>query len=81
MTKSTQGKWSVNMSCTHIWIDAGEFTISQVIGGELSLPDAHLIAAAPVMYAMLEMLVNGDSINDHSIERECIEILKKARGE
>ena len=43
--------------------------------------NAHLIAAAPDMYEMLEMLVNGDSINDHSIEKEVKALLTKARGE
>ena len=46
-----------------------------------SRANAHLIAAAPDMYEMLEMLVNGDSINDHSIEREVVTLLAKARGE
>lgn len=43
--------------------------------------NAHLIAAAPEMYELLEMLINGDNINDHSIVREAESLLAKARGE
>ena len=73
-TKFTKGEWSVSMSYTDIWIDAEDFTIAQVLGGELSLPDAHLIAAAPDMYAMIEELTSElfiaiDEVNDQRASR------------
>jgi hypothetical protein len=82
-TKFTEGKWVANASefpFPHglVYIENGGFDVS---GAPDCVANAHLIAAAPDMYAMLEMLVNGDSINDHSIEKEVISLLTKARGE
>ena len=43
--------------------------------------DAHLIAAAPEMYNYISHMINHDMINDHSVEKELISLLAKARGE
>ena len=48
---------------------------------DISGENAHLIAAAPEMYAMLKFLVENDSINDHSIDKEVLTLLAKARGD
>lgn len=79
----TKGDWIVKASespVAHgfIYINGGGFDIS---GAPDCVANAHLISAAPVMYAMLELLIDGDSINDSSIEKEAIDLLKKARGE
>ncbi len=48
---------------------------------EESLANAHLIAAAPKMYEILKMLLDGDSINDFTIDIEVAKLLAQARGE
>ncbi len=83
-TKFTKGKWIANTYS--VYVDEPSSPIADCghspIRNDLEeLANANLIAAAPDMYAMLNMLVNGDSINDSSIEKEVINILKKARGE
>jgi hypothetical protein len=88
-TKFTEGKWTAFIGNGVIAIDdsQGRAIINwpgfdgECFSFSKKKANAHLIAAAPDMYAMLEMLVNGDSINDHSIEKEVISLLTKARGE
>lgn len=46
---------------------------------EEEIDDALLNAAAPEMYEMLEFLVNNDSINDPSIDKEVTTLLARAR--
>ena len=72
-TKFTKGDWSIEHGSVVI-IDGYSFEM-------LDEYDASLIAAAPKLYAMLEMLLSGDSINDHAIELEVSELLREARGE
>jgi len=81
-TKFTKGDWNISFvgDATYIDSDTG-LTIARVFDMEDSPHDASLISSAPDMYAMLEMLVNGDSINDNSIEKEVLTLLAKARGE
>jgi len=80
--KFTKGEWSVDTS--------GYFT-KVMYGGTIicnethTFADAHLIAAAPDMYAALNKIIN--SYNDYSSNsisidaEEVIAALKKARGE
>ena len=72
-TKFTAGDWSTEYGSVVI---IGEYRFEMLSEG-----DASLIAAAPKLYAMLEMLLSGDSINDHAIELEVSELLREARGE
>jgi hypothetical protein len=81
-TKFTEGNWESDyynvVSNGRVVAECG-FSANDYDKEEIA--NAHLITTAPDMYAMLEMLVNGDSINDHSIEKEVISLLTKARGE
>ena len=82
MTDFTKGEWSISLVGDATYIDSHTgLTIARVFDMEGSPHDANLMVSAPDMYEMLEMLVNGDSINDHSIEREVVTLLAKARGE
>lgn len=45
------------------------------------LANAQLIASAPEMYEYLDMIVEQELINDHSIIKEIENLLNKARGE
>ena len=92
-TKFTKGEWFIeNNFCT---LDVSSKVNGIVCSVECSYQlseqlidptdeeqaNAHLIAAAPDMYAMLDLLVKQDVINDVSLEREVIQLLSKARGE
>lgn len=87
-TKFTKGEWVARtekfggMQIGLVYVDGGGFDISDAPD---AVANAHLIAAAPEMYAMLEMaisLMDGDSIEDFTYQyREILELLAKARGE
>jgi hypothetical protein len=54
----------------------------EIHSGETALSNAHLIAAAPEMYEMLEMLSGQlTDINAHHAAKEIDELLAKARGD
>ncbi len=55
--------------------------INNYFGKEERVANAHLIAVAPKMYEMLKMLLDGDSINDFTIDIEVAKLLAQARGE
>ncbi len=81
MTDFTKGEWSIEHYATFINIKANDVDIADVnvegsIYSEEELANAHLIAAAPEMYAMLERLQLNVA---DEIERD--ELLKKARDE
>ena len=79
--KFTNGEWRVEP-----FVNGNAYEIAHNDDGEViaeyvyDLPDAHLIAAAPEMYAMLEKIVSPygrEDVSDEQIEN----LLSKARGE
>lgn len=86
-TKFTKGRWEVDINAS--WQNPRNICkISDVVGVSTSLIevdgeavyDAHLIAAAPDMYVMLEDLFDGGGL--HRLDEIAIvELLAKARGE
>lgn len=80
--KFTKGDWKVNSLVNGRGFDISFNDDGECIAEIIHIEsDAHLIAAAPEMYAMLDMLVDNDGINDCSIDREVESLLAKARGE
>jgi len=88
--KITKGDWSIVDSTDQslsIWASESECitTINYAFWDEKYKDElkanAHLIAAAPDMYEMLDLLVKQDVINDVSLEKEVIQLLSRARGE
>jgi len=78
-TKFSKSPWMVTPQGP---ADANGMGICSMWGdGEELIANVDLISQAPAMYEMLELLADGDSINDHSIEKEVIDLLSKARGE
>jgi len=89
--KFTQGEWSTCRNNVHIcqiatihhclnndWVEVWAMKAS---GGEIEQEaNAHLIAAAPEMYRMLETLLNRYPNSQH-IQDPIIKLLAKARGE
>ena len=79
--KFTKGEWKVerfvnNKGFEISFNDDGE-VVSDYVYEEA---DAHLIAASPEMYAMLQELLDGGSL--HRMDAKAIsELLAKARGE
>jgi hypothetical protein len=79
--KFTRGEWEVytrglgEFKEIDILVPKGGFSITHMPDAEAN---AHLIAAAPYMYHMLEQLKNGEGLSPgDTIER----LLAKARGE
>jgi len=90
--KFTKGEWTVNDEGGLIEINSMSGTVGTVWGfdpdhtgcniSEESHCNAHLIAAAPDMYAMLEKLSGQlTDINAHRAADEVEMLLAKARGE
>ena len=78
-TKFTKGKWSPCEIGDNVWIDDEQgFSIAQVYDCEGVTDNAHLIAAAPDMYELLERIGKEEKV--WSI-REIHELLAKARGD
>ena len=94
-TKFTPGPWRIEMSQTgpakYWYLMAGDKVLGgnvTVFQGQSSMPDAHLIAAAPEMYEMLRRIVGlnvmaafWDIPNDRSLRESIEQLLAKARGE
>jgi len=88
--KFTKGEWTVNDEGGLIEINSMSGTVGTVWGfdpdhtgcniSEESHCNAHLIAAAPDMYAMLEKLTQPYGMEDFSHD-EVEQLLAKARGE
>lgn len=90
-TKFTKGDWWVNHTGPH-WNnpDIANYEICWSVDGECvvdhvyELSDAHLIASAPDLYAMLDTIQDyiraGYDINE-SVALQIDELLSKARGE
>ncbi len=76
--KFTEGEWFVNGY--EIQSKTYSIELAKVTVFNEGKANAHLIAAAPDMYKMLELLVLGDSINDTTIDDEVRMLLAKARG-
>lgn len=80
-TRFTKGEWKVerfvnNKGFEISFNDDGEVVADHVY----TEPDAHLIAAAPEMYAMLQEILDGGSL--HRMDAKAIsDLLAKARGE
>lgn len=86
--KFTKGEWdvsnyypSVDILHEHPAVWSGGYCVAQMCDLEESAANAHLIAAAPEMYRVLKFLVENDSINDSSIDKEVLNLLSIARGE
>ena len=88
-SKFTKGEWLIaEGSPTFVYalnddkVNAFDCVVQGYHTGKPELEaNAHLIAAAPDMYKILELLVLGDSINDTTIDDEVRMLLAKARGE
>ena len=87
MSKFTKGEWRckqspLKQSFVIVPKDSrqnDEFSIA-VINGSDKEANAHLIAAAPSMYKMIEDLLKNHELGD-MIDIRMYELLKKARGE
>jgi hypothetical protein len=79
-TKFTKGQWQYDGKALHAWyVSCANDDVCTV---ESSEHDAHLIAAAPDMYAMLDRLSSQlTDINAHSAANEIEALLAKARGD
>lgn len=81
----TKGEWIARVNnlsgvhCALVYLsDKGGFDIS---GAPDCIANAHLIAAAPEMYVMLNFLVLSDNILEQSAVEDVSSLLEKARGE
>jgi hypothetical protein len=84
--KWTKGPWEVSLEQLHPGSEAEGYLIRtdafDVVSGHLGIrkvSDAHLIAAAPELYAVLKELC--DSCMGECDDCQVMRILKKARGE
>ncbi len=85
--KFTPGTWEIEVGCSQVFVTTEnkfihEGNVDTISGNrEERIANAYLIKTSPKMYAMLEFLVNNDSINDSSIDNEVLALLAEARGE
>ena len=86
--KFTKGEWKVSNAYfdvdilhEHPAVWSGGYGVAQMCDLAESTANANLIAAAPEMYRVLKFLVENDSINDSSIDKEVLNLLSIARGE
>ena len=81
--KFTKGDWCIRLIDGKFAImrhDTGYGICSTVMCDDTDKANAHLIAAAPSMYAMLQELLDGGSL--HRMDAKSIsDLLAKARGE
>lgn len=87
-TKYTKGEWEIYVSPVYLnqgytSVESGE---GRIFGCKMynsdqveKIANAHLIAAAPELYAMLEQLSDMDG--NQMMKKEINELLTKARGE
>jgi len=95
-SKFTKGDWEVKSTSIHparIKVKDKKGNQGKIIGDIRNINDAQLIAAAPEMYGMLEILIANYQVAASAAEHEGYEtcyskdkisvesILKKARGE
>lgn len=83
-TKFTKGPWEKVVGRTHCAIrtDSGVIADMRTVNGCYSHHNAHLIAAAPDMYAMLDRLRTADMPGEpEKLFSEIKNLLAKARGE
>ena len=81
--KFTKGEWdAVIYSGEHkveVWSgDDQIYANGSVTNKEMDFANAHLIAAAPDMYELLDRISKGEQVWSTN---ECIALLQKARGE
>jgi len=82
----TKGEWFAVMSDPALYQPGRDSHRIHSNGGKLIAhvrpidANANLIACAPEMYEMLKILLDGDSINDSSIDKEVELLLLKAQG-
>ena len=76
--KFTKGPWTANNTGYYTRVVSGGVLISEISSGN---SNAHLIAAAPDMYAMLEVIAISMECC-HGVDTSAIySLLAKARGE
>lgn len=75
MNAHTKGPWTVGESETRLPIKAGSRTVAYVQMSRRDYEDAHLIAAAPDMWAVLDRIVR-----DYDHERELSDAIFLARA-
>jgi hypothetical protein len=89
-TKFTPGPWGLDASVQFITVGPEDgFPVAEITvdtdeyGKDEHWANAHLIAAAPSLYAACERIVQEDANGEISIGaiEDCIFALKKARGE
>ena len=90
-TKFTKGEWDAVIDNWQCWIDSDEGLVADL--GHSDVPyqeaeaNAHLIAASPEMYEMLERVCNelipiaGETEKQESFRFEILDLLAEARGE
>ena len=92
MTKFTEGKWFVkqmkecnSIYSVHYTVPASEYSQASItLYNQDNSGNAHLIAAAPDMYGMLESIAKNMLTTDGGCIEDMLAIemlLKKARGE
>jgi len=87
MEKFTNGEWLIHQSPSHVVIES-EFG-AHICNREIykstvieQMANAHLIASAPEMYAMLKLISDLSLItDDKGLSDEIDNLLAKARGE
>ena len=89
--KFTKGQWRVQMTETKegrniLEVVTNAFDVCCYRLGIRNKHDAHLVAAAPEMYKMLDLITDSSNLEDaeHALRENFQEILKllaKARGE
>lgn len=87
-TKFTKGEWRVDVcrltGVASVIPEKGMYTHDSICLCMGDKANAHLIAAAPDMYKMLEItmnILNGDDFENEVSNQDIKELLAKARGE
>jgi hypothetical protein len=88
--KFTRGVWAVDSSHVHTAVNCGDKHVAMVnyqpamIDGDEHIANAHLIAAAPEMYAALDAIIESGEIpmcESSPLVIAAKSALEKARGE
>ena len=82
MSEYTKGEWVIKEAIAYknqIKVEDKKGKQGKIIGNIRTREDAHLIAAAPEMYGLLEEITNYAECS--FLEKQINELLAKARGE